>query len=181
MSGIVRTSRIAAALVLLCLASASSGQQPVGGFYNPEIDIVQQGAAFLAFVEPGAPTIDISVVNLGGTSALFRVGEEVTLTQVLALSGSVAGTEENERFIIRSTVNVLRGDGQGGRTVIYSAAPDQLFREPGNHPQLQTGDVVEIDNTYERLPERITFREGLQIASSILSLAGTIILLAVRL
>ena len=181
MTGIDRMSRAVVALALISLSSASLAQQPVGNFYNPQIDIVQQGAAFRAFIEPGAPTIDVSVVNLGGTAALFRVGEETTLTQVLALSGAVAGTEENERFVIRSTVSVLREDGQGGRTVIYSAAPDQLFREPGRHPQLQTGDVVEIDNTYERLPVRMTFREGLQLATSILSLVSTIVLISVRL
>lgn len=181
MLGIARLSRTVAALVLIALSSTSSAQQPIGSVYNPQIDIVQQGAAFLAFIEPGAPTIDVSVVNIGGSSALFRVGEETTLTQVLALSGSVAGTQENERFVIRSTVSVLRDDGRGGRTVIYSAAPDQLFREPGRHPQLQTGDVVEIDNTYERLPTRLTLREGIQLAASVLSLISTIILISIRL
>lgn len=181
MSHLVRMRGILATLIVLSASSAALAQQPVGNFYNPNIDVVQQGAAFGAFIEPGAPTIDVSVVNLGGSSALFRVGEETTLTQILVLSGTVAGTEENERFIVRSTVSVLRGDGQGGRAVIYSAAPDQLFREPGQHPQLQTGDVVEIDNTYERLPTPFTFREGLQLVTSVLSLASTIALLVIRL
>lgn len=172
--------RTAVAALLVALPSVVLAQQPVN-VYNPNIDIVQQNASFGAFIEPGAPTIDVMVVNLGGSAALYRLGEEATLTQLLVLSGSVAGTEENERFIIRSTVSVLRGDEQGERRVIYSASPEQLFREPGRHPQLQTGDVVEIDNTYERLPEPFTLREGLQIASSVLSLAATLTLLVLRL
>lgn len=168
-------------VVLMLAVPGVSLAQPVPNYYNPSIDIVQQGAAFAAFIEPGAPTIDVMVVNLGGPSALYRVGEETTLTQILVLSGSVAGREENERFIINSTIRVLRDNGNGGRSVIYSAAPDQLFREPGQHPQLQTGDVVEVDNTYERVPQRLTFREGLQIVTSVLSLASTIALLVIRL
>ena len=179
MSGFVRSL----ALALLFLASPALAQVVAPTTYNPEIEILQQGAAFTAFVEPGAPTIDLLLVNLGrgGRSSLFRVGEDVTLTQVLALSGAVEGTEESERFIIRSTINVLRDDGNGRRAVIYTAAPEDIFREPGQHPRLQSGDVIEIDNTYERIPQKLTFREGLQIGVSVLSLVSTIILLAVRL
>jgi len=177
-----RYVRAFAALICLVFASSTSAQIGAPTVYNPEIDVLQQGAAFTAFVEPGAPTIDVSLVNLGGgRSALFRVGEATTLTQVLALSGAVAGTEENDRFIIRSTINLLRDDGNGARTVIYSAAPEDIFREPGQHPQLQSGDVVEIDNTYERVPQRFTLREGLQLTASVLSLVSTIVLLAIRL
>ena len=175
MSGFVR---LLAALTLVLAASPAWAQTP---YYNPDIEVVQQGAAFRVFAEPGAPTIEVTLVNLGGDGALFRVGEETTLTQMLALSGGVAGSEETERLIVRQMVSVLRDDGNGGRAVIYTAEPEQLFREPGRHPQLQNGDVIEIDSTYERIQERLTLREGIQIVASIASLVSTIILIAIRL
>ena len=173
----VRIARFSAILALVLSASPTWAQTP---YYNPDIEVVQQAAAFSVFAEPGAPTIDVMLVNLGGSSALFRVGEETTLTQMLALSGGIAGTEENDRVIIRQTVSVLRDDGNGGRSVVYSAEPEQLFREPGRHPQLRSGDVVEIDSTYETVRERLTVREGIQIVASIASLVSTIILIAIR-
>ena len=177
MSGLVRSL----SLSLLFFASPALAQ--VAPTYNPEeIEVIQQGTAFATFLEPGAPTVDVLLVNLGGgPSSLFRVGENTTLTQVLALSGAVQGTEENERFIIRSTINLLRDDGSGRLSVIYTAAPEEIFREPGQHPQLRTGDVIEIDNTYERVPQKLTFREGVQITASILSLVSTVVLIAIRL
>ena len=176
MSVLVRMIRVLAVVALMSLSGAAlaQGGAQINGIYNPDIDVIQQGASFKMFAEPGAPTLDVIIAEIGGAAALYRVGENTTLSEIMVLAGSVSGRQESDRLITESTVNVLRGNGQGGRDVIYSAAPEILFREPGRHPQLQTGDVIEINNTYERRNPRITLREGLQIATSSLTLILTL-------
>jgi len=176
MSVLVRMSRVLAVVALMSLSSAAMAQggAQINGIYNPDIDVIQQGAAFKMFAEPGAPTLDVIIAEIGGAAALYRVGENTTLSEIMVLSGQVSGRQESDRLITESTINVLRGNGQGGRDVIYAAAPEVLFREPGRHPQLLTGDVIEINNTYERRNPRITLREGLQIATSSLTLILTL-------
>lgn len=164
----LRLARLAA-LALVFALPLSVGAQPVFGTYNPDIDMIREGVAFRMYAEPGAPTIDVIVAELDGPAAYYRVGEETTLTEILALSGNYAGDRESERQLTTSSISVLRGNGAGGREVIYSASGAELLREPGRHPQLLDGDIVEIQRTYERV-NRITLREGLQIATSSLAL-----------
>ncbi|GAB5536494.1 MAG: hypothetical protein Rubg2KO_27430 [Rubricoccaceae bacterium] len=176
MPALIRLSRVLAVVALMSLSGAAvaQGGAQINGIYNPDIDVIQQGASFKMFAEPGAPTLDVIIVEFGGSAALYRVGENTTLSEIMVLAGQVSGRQETDRIITESTVTVLRGNGQGGREVIYAATPEVLFREPGRHPQLQMGDVIEINNTYERRNPRITLREGLQIATSSLTLILTL-------
>lgn len=164
---------LAAFLVAIATASAA---QPVA-FRG---DLVQQGVSYFTFVEEAAPSIEIYVVGEGTRNGVYRLQEGITLTETLALAGGTARSDSTERAISTSTVRVLRLQG-ASRIPIYEALAEQLFREPELHPNLQTGDVIETQVTYEEVPEPFTFRDGLEIAGRIASLVSVFLLLYLRL
>ncbi len=63
---------------------------------------------------------------------------------------------------------------------VYEATAEALLREPAAHPDLRTGDVVEVDVEYEEVGEPFTWRDGIEIASRVASLVSVVILLYTR-
>ena len=170
-----RAPRAAALLAVLAwLAAGPALAQPV----TPPFGEVQtSGLSYFTYAEPGAPTIEVMVVGEGARTGVYRIQEGTTLTRLLVLGGNVPSSEETERRVTEAFVRVLRETG-GTRATVYEATTEQALREPQAHPALQDGDVVELDVTYEELPEPFTFRQGIQIASSVASIALLILRIA---
>ena len=172
----------AVALVLVLAAPYGARAQPTSSPYPT--DVVNQGAAFFVFTEPGAPTVQVVLVQTGARAGVYRVAEGTTLTDFLALAGvappqSTVDRTPTQVVTQTTTIRVLRGQG-GSRQVIYEADPDRFLREPGAHPLLQTGDVVqvEIDTQTQLVPKRFTLIDGLDVAARIASFASLVILLS---
>lgn len=164
-------------LLLLALTGPSVAQPTVP---SPTPDVISQGTSYFVFTEPGAPTIEVLLVTDGGRAGIFRLAEETTLTEFIALAGSAGPPSEETRQVIRTTtIRVLRLEG-GLRRPVYEATPQQLIREPGQHPTLQDGDIVEIDTEVEEVDPPFTFLQGLDVAARVASLASLVILLIVR-
>lgn len=165
-------------LLLASLWALPAEAQPVPQTGLP-VDVLNQGGSYVVFTEPGAPNVDVLVVQAAGLSGIFRVAEGTTLTELLVLAGgSAARSETTSQFVQTAFVRVLRGDGAGGRTVIYEATPEQMIREPGRHPRLQTGDVIETDAVIEEVRRPVTVLQVIDVASRIASLAGIVFLLS---
>lgn len=161
-------------LLTALLGGATAAAQPTTPALPP--DRVASGTAYHVYTEPGAPTMEIVLVRLG-SGGLYRLAVGTTLTEFLALSGGTAPpTETTERTIRTSAVRVLR-DAGGTRTVIYEASPEQVIREPGRHPVLADGDIVEVVSTVEERPRRTTFSERLGVVTSITSVVSLIFLI----
>lgn len=172
---------------LSCLAVLATVGIAAGAIAQPApaypSDVVNQGAAYFVFTEPGAPTVEVVLVQTGSRAGIYRVAEGTTLTDFLALAGvapprSSVVRDGDRETIQTTTVRVLRDTG-GTRTVIYEADPDRFLREPAQHPELLDGDVVqtEVDIQYRELPDRFTLAEGLDIAARVASFASLVILL----
>lgn len=158
-----RTVRLGAALgLLLALASAGAAQ--------PVQDVQTSGTAYFVYAEPGAPTVEVLVLGEGARNGIYRIQEGTTLTELLALGGSTPTSSETDRQIVEAVVRVLRASGDG-RTTVYEATVEQALREPQRHPDLQDGDVVEYDVTYEEVAEPFTFRDGLELAARVASIS----------
>lgn len=139
-------------------------------------DRVAQGTSYSVYTEPGAPTIEVIVVRLGG-AGLYRVAETTTLTELLALSGGTAPPPtSNDEIIQTSAIRVLRTAGPTRQT-IYEATPEQLLREPGQHPALIDGDVVEVVTNVERVPDRVTFNDVLDVTTRVASVVSLVLLI----
>lgn len=159
-----------AALVALMTVGVAHAQTP---------DLQTSGTSYFIFAEPGAPTVEVTVVGEGVKSGIYRLQEGTTLTQLIALSGGVPTSEETERQIIRALIRVLR-EQSGTRSVIYEATTEQAIRQPGTHPPFLNGDLVEMDVEYEELGRGVTVLDVLQIASRVASLISAAILLYTR-
>lgn len=169
--------RLAGLVVLAALLSPLGWAQPTDGDAFPQ-DRIAQGTAYFVFTEPGAPMVEVLLIRAAGSSGLYRVAEETTLTEFLALSGGTAPPdEETERVIRTSSIRLLRPDGSGGMQVVYEAAPSQLLREPGRHPALLSGDIVEIVTETTEKPDRFTFLDALDVAARVAGAASFVILL----
>jgi hypothetical protein len=127
--------------------------------------------------------MEIVLVQTGARAGIYRVAEGTTLTDFLALAGTAPPrsdtvVEPTRETTQTTTVRVLRSDGTTRQT-IYEATPDQLLREPGRHPDLATGDLVEIVTEVDsrQIPDRFTLLDGLDIAARVASFASLVILL----
>lgn len=166
----VRPLWLAAALLLPAALSA----QPL----LPS-EVTTSGTSYFIYAEPGAPTSQVLVVGEGIRNGVYVLQEGTTLTELVALSGGPAWSQETERQIVSALVRVLRQEG-GQRVPVYEATAEDLLREPAAHPDLRTGDVVEVDVEYEELGEPFTWRDGIEIASRVASLVSVVILLYTR-
>lgn len=161
-------------LAAALLAPLAVSAQPIS-----PTEVISAGTSYFIYTEPGAPTIQVTVVGEGTRSGLYVVQTGTTLTELLALAGGTPRSSEDARQIIRSTVSVLREEG-GRRVPVYQADAEALVREPAAHPDLTSGDVIDVDVEYEEVEQPFTFREGLEIASRIASLASLLLILFVR-
>lgn len=175
MSFLPRLLLIAVVLGTAPLAAAQIGNRPTSSPY-PD-DRIIAGASYFVYTESGAPTMEILVVRTAGPGGIYRVTQGTSLTELLALSGGTAPPDEiTERTIRQSVIRVLRPSGDA-RSVIYEASPEQLLREPGRHPGLANGDLVEVLTTIEERPRRTTLAERLAVISSLTSFASFIAIL----
>ena len=162
-------------LVAALLAPLAASAQPIS-----PTEVISTGTAYFIYTEPGAPTIQVTVVGEGTRSGIYVVQDGTTLTDLLALAGGTARSTETERQITRATVSVLRQQGPR-RVPIYRADAEELILEPAAHPVLIGGDVIDVDVEYEEIDEPFTFRDGIEIAARVASLVSVAILLFVRL
>lgn len=160
-------------VVVALTAGVAHAQVPVGG------DIQTTGTSYNIYAEPGAPTVEVTVVGEGIRSGIYRLQEGTTLTELIALSGGVPTSEESERQIVRAMVRVLREQG-AVRTVIYEATTEQAIREPGAHPSFREGDLVELDVTYEDVRPPIRLIDVVNAVSRVASIISVAILIYTR-
>ena len=84
-----------------------------------------------------------------------------------------------DREVRTATIRLYRTEGST-RRLIYEATPEELVRNPEQHPALQEGDVLETDVTLEEVKEPVTLQQGLQIASSVASFVSVVLLIIYR-
>lgn len=161
-------------LALVAITTAASAQR---GLVN---ELIQQGTSYYVFVEEGTPSVEVYLLGDGTRNGVYRLQRDVSLTEALALAGGTARSDTTERQISTATVRVLRMQG-ASRRPIYEAVAEQMLLEPELHPDLQTGDVIETQVTYEDRPEPFTFRDGLELTARIASVVSAVLLLTFRL
>lgn len=155
------------------LASAASAQETA--VLPGEMDA--RGTSYYVFTEAGAPTVRVVMVGEGIQNGIYRLETGTTLVQAIALAGGTARSDSTEQAVRTATVSVLRDEG-GARRVIYQAPAERVFLEPERHPDLQTGDVVNVSVEYEAVRRRVTVLQVLEVAGRVASLVSLVYLLA---
>jgi hypothetical protein len=162
-------ARVALVALAAWFAFPAHAQETFGGR-------MAQGTSYFVFAEVGAPSFEMFVVGEGVRNGIYRLEEGTTLTELMALSGGVPTSRDDERQIVRALLRVLREQG-GVRVPVYEATTEQALREPSQNPNLQAGDVLEFDLTYEEVKSPITVWKVLETTSRIASVVTTVILL----
>jgi protein involved in polysaccharide export with SLBB domain len=124
--------------------------------------------------------VRVTVLGEQTRNGIYVLEDGTTLTELLALAGGTARSSETELEVVRATVRVLRLQG-GQRVPIYVADAEELVLEPSAHPDLQDGDLIDVDVELERRDPPFTFRDGVEVASRVASLISVAILLVTRL
>jgi hypothetical protein len=135
-------------MVSLLGASPSLGQQ-IG-------DIQTGGTAFYTFARPGQNTIRVLVIG-GGRSGIYEIGDNLELSELLALSGGGGATGQT-----KTTVRLYRST-RDGRQEIFEARLKDFIERSAEHPSLQGGDLVQIE-TVQR--QRFGWRDVLRIVTT---------------
>jgi hypothetical protein len=170
----VRTVLLTAFLV----AGAAASAQPI--LPPSAADLTSTGVSYFVFTERGEPTMEVYVVGAARTG-IYQVGTGTSLVKLLALAGGVNEESlETDKIIVTASVEVRRRQGDEMQ-LLYAADPNQLLVEPGRHPVLQSGDLVVLNVETERLPDRITLRDVLDVTARVASLVSVVLLISRRL
>lgn len=155
-----RSMRIAFITCLIgCLALPAAQAQEIGRVG----DVIAEGnPSYHVFARPGEPTVQVSVVGTVRASGIYEVGTGTDLGQLLTLTGSLAVEPRTQRQRQEVTIRLYRNQS-AHRDLAYEASLSQFLQEPGQYPELQDGDVVEIE-TVQRA--KFSWRDGLTIISS---------------
>ena len=143
-------------LCLLLVVGPVSAQDLTGGRQAG-------GTAYYTFARPGQNTIEVLV--LGGQSGIYEIGEDVNLGQLMALAGG-GGRGGGRRSKVKVYLYRLQ-DGERSK-ILEEEIGD--FAERPQYPSLQEGDVIRIETR-----ERLNWRDGLQITSTVVSLTITLL------
>jgi len=162
-------------VLVLAAAPAASAQVPdsLGLSYGTVEERQSNSQGYFYFVLPGEATKQVSVWGTVRAPGVYVVNAGATLSEVLSLAGGPAQTVIGDRIERTVTVRVYHTDRAGTtRTLAYEAPLEQMVREPGAHPALRTGDVVEVETREIR---RRDYRDTLAIAGSLGTLAVVVL------
>lgn len=131
-------SLVLPSLLLVCPAQAQE-------FGRPD-NINSEGTAYHVFARDGEATIQ--VVVLGAVNAgIYEVGTGTTLSQLLALTGTLMSNFEADRRR-RYVLRLYRGENT--QSLVYEAPLETLLTNTGSSPQLQENDVFVVDEIVQR-------------------------------
>jgi len=103
------------------------------------------GTSYYTFARPGQNTIQVLLLGDVGQSGLYKIGENIDLARLLALSGGGAQGRGRTRLGRRGDTKVrLYRPENGKRTLILEAELDELVART-EYPDLKTGDVIRVE------------------------------------
>ena len=138
----VLPSCIAVGLLSLLLVAAG----PVHGQQLPE-GLQAGGTSYYTFARPGQNTIQVLLLGDVGQTGLYKIGENIDLARLLALSGGTGDVRGRRRLSFgRGDTKIrLYRPANGGRELIFEAELDQLVSK-SEYPDLKSGDVIRVRN-----------------------------------
>ncbi len=170
------STTIRAIVICTTLFSCFITYPAVGQEFGRVDDILNTGAAYYTFSQPGEATVQVIVLGSISRPGIYEIGIGVDLGQLLALSGGPPFTTTSGTTTSRNetTLRLFR-EATGRRDLVYEAPLELMLREPGLYPPLQDGDIFTVEtNTVQK--QRFVWRDAWTIVSSL----GTIALIIER-
>jgi len=157
-------SRLASAVVLLFALTAWVVPVHVPAHAQQFGDIRTEGTSYRVFARPGENTVQVYVLGDLGQPGVYSVGADTELAQLVALTGGPGGTTRGRSD---TTIRLYRAEN-GQRELIYEAELDEFIERSDVHPDLQSGDILQVE-TIQR--EGFGWRDGLRILTAAASLS----------
>ena len=104
------------------------------------------------------PVARITVWGSVNAPGLYEVGEDYEIDDVLSLAGGP--TLRPLPSNVRRTVTITLYRASGTAESVYRATLEEFVRNPAGHPDLQDGDVIEVETQERNL---FTYRDVLTI------------------
>lgn len=126
---------------------------------------ISAGLPYYTWTKPGDVPIQVFVV--GAKSGIYQVALGTSIEELVVLSdnaSSLLTTSEERREV---NVKLLRESGSE-RRVIYEAPLGEVLTRTGGQPELQEGDVLEVEVKVKR---RFGWNQILSVASTATSIA----------
>jgi hypothetical protein len=161
-------------LVAAALSAAPAAAQPadsLGLRYGAVEERQTNAQGYYFFVLPGEPTKQVSVWGTVRLPGVYVVSADADLSEVLSLAGGPLLSAIPDRTQRDVTIRVYHTEG-AARSLAYEAPLAQMVREPGAHPALRSGDVIEVETRDTRLRD---YRDTLAIVASIGTVAVVVL------
>lgn len=139
-----RSIRAAALLLFAGLLLTVQSRTSLAQTFEQSTDIQADGTSYHVFARSGEPTIQVFVFGTVGATGIFQIGIDTDLGQLLAMTGGVSTGPKVAGERHQVTIRLLRRQG-GERTAVYEEPLERMLRNPGAHPDLQDGDVLEVN------------------------------------
>ena len=141
---------------------------------DPTRETLEATDAFVTeFLTPGAPSMTIYIWGAVGTPGIWRVDRDVDFIELLS-AAQVTGIGQDEPATNQRVNLRIYRTLEGDRRKIYDTRLDDVLAAGASYPDLQDGDVLEVETERRR-------GLSLQLVSQIIGTASSIVLLTLRL
>lgn len=115
-------------------AAAATGQSPE----LPEENFIHR------YADPGQPTITVHIWGSVGSSGIWKVERQTDLVELLSAARLTTLGQDNPDVRREVILKIHRGQG-GDRQTVYSAELTNLLGNGATYPELQDGDILEVE------------------------------------
>ena len=191
---LARGSSVCSTLLIILWLTCVLDVSPAQGQRFGRIEETQSNVAYFYHAQPGEATVQVSLWGTIPQPGIYEIPDSTDLDKLLTMAGGapVEPRQEN-RDPSRVVVRVYRPDASppdgppaassrddapeesaDDRTLLFKSTLDAMLRGETDYPTLRDDDIVVVETIRPR--QRFTWRD----AVSILSSAGTLTLLALR-
>ncbi|PEN12633.1 hypothetical protein CRI94_14050 [Longibacter salinarum] len=164
-------------LLFACLLSTADASAQRFG----RIEDTQSNVAYFYHAQPGEATVQVSVWGTIPRPGIYEVSDSTDLDKLLTMAGGApVEPRQAKRDPATITVRVYRPNSTTGtspesdRTLQFEAKLDEMLNGSVVYPTLRDDDIIVVETILPR--QRFTWRDAISVLSS----AGTLTLLALR-
>ena len=135
---------------------------------------LETNVAYFYHARPGEPTVQVSVWGTVPRPGIYEVPDTTELDKLITMAGGVPMEPRSEnQNRPEVTVRLFRPRGGGTRSLLFEAPMDSMLAgtAPG-YPALGDNDILVVETETD---QAFTWRDGLSIGSSLISVALLIV------
>lgn len=136
-------------------------------------DLKGEAGAFYTFADPSDITIEVKVWGAVSNPGLYEIRQGVHLSTLFSLAGGPRNSVQNASTSRSFSLRLYRSQGEGEPILLLEQYVEDGILLLNEDPTLMHGDLLVLE---ERVKQKFNWRDGV----SILSVVGTLVLVAER-